>query len=51
MGQVPLGKRPLHCEEKAKNPETPAYSVPEALYPQGGSLGGSNLDEVLLPKF
>ncbi|KUL92183.1 hypothetical protein ZTR_02543 [Talaromyces verruculosus] len=37
--------------EKAKNPETPIYSIPEALYPQGGSFGGSNIDEVLLPKF
>lgn len=37
--------------EKAKNPETPVYSIPEALYPQGGSFGGSNIDEILLPKF
>ncbi|GAM36534.1 hypothetical protein TCE0_018r05694 [Talaromyces pinophilus] len=37
--------------EKAKNPETPVYSIPGALYPQGGSFGGSNIDEILLPKF
>ncbi|RAO68783.1 uncharacterized protein BHQ10_004795 [Talaromyces amestolkiae] len=40
--------------EKAKNPETPVYSIPEALYPQGpqgGGFGGSHIDEILLPKF
>jgi nicotinamidase-related amidase len=37
--------------EKAKNPETPVYSIPGALYPQGGSFGGSNIDEILLPEF
>lgn len=37
--------------DRAKNPETPVYSIPETLYPQGGSFGGSNIDEILLPKF
>lgn len=44
-------KRLFTVTEKAKNPETPVYSIPEALYPQGGSFGGSNIDEILLPKF
>lgn len=37
--------------DQAKNPQTPVYSIPENLYPPGGSFGGSNIDEILLPKF